>query len=193
MQLVKTYAVREDDAADVLLRPGVEDLRDVADVVDRDVEASWRLAVDVAELHTRLAHGRCVHDRHELGRVLDEEAVVDRLVRVLHALHEDVLLDRRRLLAQLRERARGLELDARHAHRHEALEPELRTLGLREREALHSGSQRAHTLASSFLFRSVNQSSRHQHCSARSASRGAEPHLVGARVAQRPVSRLSGR
>lgn len=62
-------AVRDDDRPHVLLGPVLQDLVDVALVVDAYEEAS-RPAIHQAELLTRLTHGRRVHQRHHAGYIL---------------------------------------------------------------------------------------------------------------------------
>jgi hypothetical protein len=141
-QAEDALAVGEANGADVLLRPVVQDLGDVADVVNGDVQAARRLTIDVAELLARLADRGRVHDGHELHRVLREHAVVHVLVGVLHVLQEDVLLDGRRLAAQLQHGALGLELHGGDGHRQQAAQLEGRAFLLGEGLALvgHGGA-----------------------------------------------------
>jgi hypothetical protein len=90
-------AVGHDDDPNVFLRPVAQHLRDPTLVLGRDVQAA-RLSEDVPELGARLTHGGRVDDGHHLVDVVDDRAVEQRLVAVLQGDHEDVLLERVRLV-----------------------------------------------------------------------------------------------
>ena len=89
-------AVRHHDGPHVILRPVLEDIIDMALVVDGDEEALGTLERQT-KLLARQAHSRGVDYRHELHGVLREELVEQLLVPVeqvhqVHVLVEGVLV-----------------------------------------------------------------------------------------------------
>ena len=130
-----SLAARHDHAADVALRPVADDLAQTALALDREIEAA-RTAEKVAELLTGLADGRCVHDRHEPGRVGHEHAVEERLIGVLELREIDVSLEVGRLAVELRERPSQLRIEIVDTLREKAEKPECFALLVAERRRL---------------------------------------------------------
>ena len=84
--------VGDDDDADVLLGPVVQNLRDAAAIVRRDEEA-LRLPGDVRKLPARLAHRGRVDQRHDLVEVIDHRAIEQAFVALLQRGQRHVLVD----------------------------------------------------------------------------------------------------
>jgi len=85
---------------------------------------------------TGLSHRRRVDDRHHLVDVLEHGPVEQRLVTVLQADEEHVLLELRRLTTVVAHHAPYLVLEREHARRQQPPDTERIPLGLGERRAL---------------------------------------------------------
>ena len=76
-------------------------MSDVAQVIDRNEDSSWALKVDTIRL-AGLADCRCVHDGHDLFRVVAKDSIEEFLVPVLQLSKIHVLVDRLLESAQVR-------------------------------------------------------------------------------------------
>jgi hypothetical protein len=106
----------DDDDRDVAPRPVGEHVAHRPAVARADEQATRPLE-DVAVLFAREADRRGIDDRHHLVRVVDQQAEEERLVAVVQVGEVDVLLERRRLAAQVLEDAPHLLLLREHARR----------------------------------------------------------------------------
>ena len=127
--------VGDHDQAHLALGGVAQQRRDAIDVVGRDPQAA-RVAEDVAVLLARLADGRRVDDRHQLGQVLDQHAVEERLVAVEQRQQADELLEVVVLRPQVLELEHRLLLDGQRRRGQEPEQPELLAFFGRERRVL---------------------------------------------------------
>ena len=74
-------AIRDTDEPDILLRPVSQDLLHAAAARHRQIHAA-RLAIDVAELETRLSDGWVIDDRQKARRIGHDRPIEERLVMV---------------------------------------------------------------------------------------------------------------
>lgn len=112
-----------------------EDLSDAAPVLGRDPDAA-AATEDAAVALARLPDGGRVDDRRQLDRVLEQQAVEERLVAVLQGGEADVALEGGGLRHHRVVRALDLLLDGLDAARQQALEPKPSALFLGERRPL---------------------------------------------------------
>ncbi len=151
-QAEDAFSIRDDDDSHIGCIPIVQDLAHPPAVFDRD-EQTTRSAVDMSVLHTGLADGGCVHQRHHLLEMVDQDAEKQRFIAVLQAHQEDVLLQRRALATQVVEHALDLLFQREDARREQPPEMEAVAFSFAEGGAL-VGQWIAQQLASLTVVRS---------------------------------------
>jgi hypothetical protein len=127
--------VRHDDDVDVLVRPVVDHGGHVPPVLLGEVHAPGA-AEPVPELLAHLPHGGRVDQRRHLVQVVDQHAVVQRLVPVVQVLQHQVLPDVGLLAPQRLQEAALLDANVGDAGREQAPDPEAVPLAGLERRPL---------------------------------------------------------
>mmetsp|Transcript_5080 Transcript_5080/g.18147 ORF Transcript_5080/g.18147 Transcript_5080/m.18147 type:complete len:220 (+) Transcript_5080:2249-2908(+) len=132
----RALAVGDDDELDLRLRPVLQDAVDASSVEMRHVQPP-RTIEHLAELGAHLPDGIArVHHRHELVRVLDEDAEEQVLVPLLQPDEVQMLRHERVQRAHVFHHALHLRRLRELRGREEAAQPELVALVVRERHAL---------------------------------------------------------
>ena len=123
--------VRDDDDADIAVRPVGQDLPKAALVLEGEIQ-SPRAAENMPELHAPLAYRRGVDNGHHLLDVVHDHPVEEGLLAVLERDQVDELLDVARLAMDVFQHARHLLLQGGHAGRKQPAQAQSVTLLFRE-------------------------------------------------------------
>ncbi len=106
-QTENPLVVGGDDQPDILMRDVLQHVRNALDIVGSNPD-SPRMTEDVAELLAGTSHRRRIHDRQQLGDVLDQQAIEQGLIAIFQRGQADVLLQVVVLRAEVLELQRHL-------------------------------------------------------------------------------------